>query len=151
MSLGIPWSLNTCRTKTSAVSLAEGSLGKAMKCIILENLSTTVRMTILPAELGSPVTKSMEMRDRGRNKPAERRLELLAWAQTGHAGTKSLTSLDQEGHQSHWLTIKGFGALLDDMPAEVSDRIRGPLISVQVECKDNGQDRQKDQECWLGH
>lgn len=40
---------------TSAVSLADGSLGKATKYVILENLSTIVKIMVLPHEVGSPL------------------------------------------------------------------------------------------------
>lgn len=45
----------------SGVSLADGSLGKAMQLVILENLSTSVRTVVLLWETGSPVTKSSEI------------------------------------------------------------------------------------------
>ena len=50
---------------TSAVSSAEGSLGRAMNFTILENRSTMVTTVVFPCETGSPVTKLMEMSDHG--------------------------------------------------------------------------------------
>lgn len=44
-----------------AASLVEGSLGRGIKWVALENLSTTVRMVVLPSDGGRPVTKSREM------------------------------------------------------------------------------------------
>lgn len=43
---GRPWSTNTSLTRTLAVSLAEGSLGRETKRANLENLSITARMTV---------------------------------------------------------------------------------------------------------
>ena len=66
MFWGIPCNRTTCLTSRSAVSAAEGSLGRATKCTILENPSTKVRMVLLPREVGSPVTKSRATSDQGR-------------------------------------------------------------------------------------
>ena len=100
MSLGKPWRRTTWDRTNSAVSLAEGSLGNATKCTILEKRSTMMSMTVLPSELGNPVTKSMAMLDQGHEKigsgwswPAGAWREGLQRAQMGHADTYSLTSL----------------------------------------------------------
>lgn len=57
VSRGIPWSLNTLSTRFWAVSEVVGNFSRAMKWAAFENLSTIVRMTLFPEELG-PVTKS---------------------------------------------------------------------------------------------
>lgn len=57
MSEQLPWRWKMCWTSRSAVSLAEGSLGRAMKWADLENQSTIVRMEVLFWEGGSPVMK----------------------------------------------------------------------------------------------
>ena len=92
---------------TSAVSLAEGNLGKAMKCVIFENRSTTVSTVVFPLEAGSPVTKSMEMSDhglegigRGCRRPMRGPEDVLFRAQTEHASMYSRTSDFMEGHQN---------------------------------------------------
>ena len=96
--------------KTSAVSLADGGLGKAIKCVILENLSTTVRTVVLPLDSGSPVTKSTEMSDQGRlgvgsglSRPIWGLEEVLFLAQMVQAATYSLTSLSIDVHQNRCL------------------------------------------------
>lgn len=43
----------------------KGNPGRAIKCTIIENLSTTVSIVLLPSELGRPVTKSMVTCDQG--------------------------------------------------------------------------------------
>lgn len=48
----------TCWRRSSAISFADGSLDKGRKCANLENLSTIVRMTVLPSVGERPVTKS---------------------------------------------------------------------------------------------
>ena len=48
MYLGKPWILKTWSIMTSAASLADGSLGRAINLTILENLSTNVRTVVLP-------------------------------------------------------------------------------------------------------
>ncbi len=50
---------------SSAVSLAEGNLGRGINHAAFENRSTTTRMTVLPWEGGSPVMKSRERCDHG--------------------------------------------------------------------------------------
>ncbi|XP_039859993.1 uncharacterized protein LOC120716539 [Simochromis diagramma] len=50
-------------TKSLAVSVAVGSLSKAIKSVALENLSITERITDLPAEMSKLVTKSRQMCD----------------------------------------------------------------------------------------
>lgn len=47
------------------VSLEEGNLGKGMKGVPIENLSTMVKTTVLPCEGVSAVTKSSAMWDQG--------------------------------------------------------------------------------------
>ena len=49
-----------------AISLVESNLGRGMKWAAFENLSTTVRMVVLPSDGGSPVTKSREIWDQER-------------------------------------------------------------------------------------
>ena len=66
MSQGNPWTLNTSLTRISDVSVAEGSLERGTKWANLLNLSTMVRITVLPTEEGNPVTKSRARCDQGR-------------------------------------------------------------------------------------
>ena len=80
----------------TAVSLAEGNLGKGMKCAAFENRSTTVKTTVMPLEGGRAVTKSRAIWDQGlegtgsgRSKPFRGRLDVLPVAQTEQAKTKS--------------------------------------------------------------
>lgn len=47
-------------TDSGPEQTAEGSLGRVMKCTLLENLSITVRMVVLPSNGGNPVMKSNE-------------------------------------------------------------------------------------------
>lgn len=68
LSLGSPCNLNTCKRTSSAISLTDGSLGRGTKCDILENLSTTVRIVVLPSDKGRAVTKSKDMSDQSRNR-----------------------------------------------------------------------------------
>lgn len=91
-----------------AVSVAVGSLSRAMKCAALENLSITVNKVVLSGGTGKPVTKSKEMCDEGRwgmvrgcNRPAGRCVFDLMWAQTGQAATYSLTSLSMVSQQKY--------------------------------------------------
>ncbi len=49
---------NTWSKTIVAVSLAEGNLGRGIKWVAFENLSTTVRTTVLPLVRGKPVTKA---------------------------------------------------------------------------------------------
>lgn len=51
-------SRNTWIVNNRVVSNAVGSLGKATKCTALDKRSIIVRITVLPAEGGSPVMKS---------------------------------------------------------------------------------------------
>ena len=53
----MPCRQKTCLTRRSAVSLEEGSLGRATKWAALEKQSITVRMVVLPSDVGRPVTK----------------------------------------------------------------------------------------------
>lgn len=52
-------------TKTSAASLAVGNLARETKWAILENLSTTVNIIVMPWDTGKPVKKFSEMLDQG--------------------------------------------------------------------------------------
>ena len=61
VSAGIPSIRNTRFTNSSAVSLAEGSLGRATKCTALEKQSIIVRIVSLPLDKGNLVTKSKAM------------------------------------------------------------------------------------------
>lgn len=65
MLWGRPCRLKTCYTKSSAVSLADGSFGKGMKCAILEKHLTILRRAAFPPEGGRTVTKLTEMWDLG--------------------------------------------------------------------------------------
>jgi hypothetical protein len=56
MSTGSPWIRKTCCSMSLAVTLADGSLGRGIKWVALENRSTTVRMVVLPSDGGRPVT-----------------------------------------------------------------------------------------------
>ena len=92
---------------TSAISLVDGSFGRAMNLTILEKRSTTVRTVVLLCETGSPVTKSMEMSDHGQEgigsswRGLMRDLEdVLFYAQTEHASRYSWTSIFIAGHQN---------------------------------------------------
>ncbi len=108
-SSGRPWILKTWSMITQAVSLAEGSLGRATKWTALEKRSTTVRITVLPLDRGRPVTKSRSICDQGRegmrrgcNRPADGKLEDLFWAQTEQAPTNRRISSVMAGHQNRW-------------------------------------------------
>ncbi len=94
-SVGRPWMRKTWSMTATAVSLADGNLGRGMKWAAFENRSTTVKTTVFPLEAGRPVTKSSEMWDQGLDgtdsgwrSPAEGRLEVLETAQTEQAKTK---------------------------------------------------------------
>ncbi len=109
MSEGRPWILNTWSTITWAVSRADGNLGRGIKWAAFEKRSTTVRMTVFPAESGRPVTKSNAMWDHGRDgmgrglrRPAGGVLLDLVWAQTWQEATKRRTSRSLVGHQNRW-------------------------------------------------
>ena len=60
MSVGSPWSQNTCCSTNLAVSLGDASFRGGMKCVILLNRSTTVRMVVWPLEGGRQMIKSKE-------------------------------------------------------------------------------------------
>ncbi len=103
------WILKTWVTIIWAVSLAEGSLGRGIKCAALENRSTTVRMTVLPADEGRPVIKSRATWDQGRDgmgrglsRPAGGELLDFVWAQTVHEAIKRRASRSRVGHQNRW-------------------------------------------------
>ncbi len=106
-SWGIPKTLKTWFIRSVAVSLAEGSLGKGMNRVALENRSTITRMTELPWDGGRPVMKSRGMCDHGlwgigkgcRSPKGSWRLD-FPWQHTGQASTKLLTSSLMEGHQN---------------------------------------------------
>lgn len=57
-----PWILKIW----SVMVMADGNFSRGMKCAIFEKRSTTVKIVVLPLEGGSPVTKSIDMRDHGR-------------------------------------------------------------------------------------
>lgn len=61
MSWCIPCSRKMCWVSRALVSATEGSLGRGTKCTALENLSTTVNITLCPCEGGRPVMKSRAM------------------------------------------------------------------------------------------
>jgi hypothetical protein len=52
MSIGISWIRKTCCTINWAISLADGNLGRGMKCVTLKNLSLTVKMVVFPFDVG---------------------------------------------------------------------------------------------------
>ena len=92
---------------TSAVSLADGSFGNAIKRTIFEKRSTTVRTVVFPWETGSPVTKSTEMSDHGLDgmgsdcrSPVRAWEDVLLRAQTEQASMYSRTSDSIAGHQN---------------------------------------------------
>ncbi len=69
-----------------------------------------MRITVLPAESGRPVTKSNAMWDHGRNgmerslrRPAGGVLLDLVWEQSWHEAIKCRTSRSLVGHQKLWL------------------------------------------------
>ena len=106
MSAGMPCRQNTCLTRRSAVSLEEGSLGRAMKWAALGKRSITVRMVVLPSDVGRPVTKSRALchqgirlgMGRGRSKPERGWVEVLFRAQVAHAEINAWTSLSMVDH-----------------------------------------------------
>ena len=61
MSLGRPCRREMWCSISSAVSLADGNLGKGTNGADLENLSTMVRIVVLPPDGGSAVTRTREM------------------------------------------------------------------------------------------
>lgn len=88
------WTLKTSWIRISAISF-----GRGMKCAILENLSTMMRMIVFPLEGRRPVTKSRDMCDQGQwgtergcNKPGVAWFEPLHLAQTWDDYTYSLMS-----------------------------------------------------------
>ena len=85
MSLGNPYRRMTWDKINSAVSLAEGSLGRATKWVIFENRSMIVSI--------------------GWSWPAGAWWEGLHWAQVGQADTYSLISFSMLGHQKRCLTL----------------------------------------------
>jgi hypothetical protein len=54
MSTGSPWIQKRCCNMSWAVSLAEGSLGRGMKWVALENWSIAVRTAVFPSDGGDP-------------------------------------------------------------------------------------------------
>ncbi len=114
MSWGNPWILKTCCIMRSAVWQAVGILGRGIRWHAFENLSTTTKMTVLPCDLGSPVTKSKEMWDHGRlgigkgwRRPWGWALGSLFWAHTKQPDTNLLTSACILGHQNRvWIRFK---------------------------------------------
>ena len=106
MFWGIPCNWTTWVTSRSAVSAADGSLGRATKWTIFKNRSTTVMMVLLPLEVGRLVTKSRAMSDhgqpgmgRGRRRPAGGWWEALLREQMSQAATNSYVSASRVGHQ----------------------------------------------------
>ena len=78
-----------------------------MNFAILENRSTTVRTVVFPYETGSPVTKSIEMSDHGRDgmgcgwsNPVRACDDVLLRAQTEQASMYSRTSDSMAGDQN---------------------------------------------------
>ena len=137
MLAGIPWIWNTWFTSSSAVSVAEGSLGRPPKCTALENRSTIVRMVSLPCDTGNPVTKSKAMGNQGRpgtgsgrRRPADGQCAAFPWTQTVQALTYSRISAAIVGHQKwRWSSDKvqkdpGWQANLDGDPTGGPDRDR---------------------------
>ncbi len=109
-SVGRPWMRKTWSMTATAVSLADGNLGRGMKWAAFENRSTMVKTTVFLLEGGRPVTKSSEMWDQGLDgtdsgwrSPAEGRLEVLEMAQTEQAKTNHRISRAIHGHQNRCL------------------------------------------------
>lgn len=61
MDVGIPCSRTMSVKNARATYVGVYGCPKAMKWAYFENLSTTVRITLLPFTLGSPSTKSIAM------------------------------------------------------------------------------------------
>ncbi len=106
-----------------------GGGGGGIKWAAFENLSPTVRTTVLPLEGGKPVTKSIAMFDQGRedtdsgwSSPAGGRLEPLPAAQIRQAAANCRTSLAMDGHQNHclinlWVRVApGWQARVEELP-----------------------------------
>ena len=82
-----------------AVSDADGTFVRGMKCTALENRSIIVRMLLWWLDGGNPVTKSRAMWDQGAVWCVT-----LAWAQTEQAETKLMMSSLIPGHQKlRWM------------------------------------------------
>lgn len=86
----------------------DGSLSNGIKWTILENLSTTVRIVVLPYYSGWAVTNSIAICDQGQlgvgsgcNNSAGDLLEPLFLAHTGQAGTYSVVSWIMEIREKH--------------------------------------------------
>lgn len=99
------------RTRTSAVSWAEGSLGKEINWANFEKQTTTVKMMVLPLEASRLVVKSINKCDLGcvgmgsGLKRIERGwLEVLFWVQGIQAEANSWVSSSIMGHQNHLLS-----------------------------------------------
>lgn len=114
MSVGMPWMRKTWRTRSWAVSNADGNLDTWTKWAALENLSMIEKITVLPSDGGRPVMKSMEMWDQGWlgvgsgwRRPAGGWLLLLFRAQVGQAATNSLIWF-RVGHQNCILVKQSF-------------------------------------------
>ena len=78
-----------------------------MKCAALEKRLITVRMVVLPSDVGRPVTKSRVMCDqgrlgmgRGRSRLERGWVEVLFRAQVAHATIKEWTSASIVDHQN---------------------------------------------------
>ncbi|KAI3356004.1 hypothetical protein L3Q82_017277 [Scortum barcoo] len=109
MSVGRPWMRKTWLIMTVAVSLAEGSFVRGMKCVIFENRSTTVSTTMLPFDGGRPMMKSSVKCDHslcgtgsGWSNPTQAYLDALPQAQTEQAVMYSATSLPRPGSSRNW-------------------------------------------------
>ncbi len=74
------------------VYLAEGNLERGIKWVAFENLSITVRTTVLPLEGGKPVTKSIAVCDQGREGT-----EKTAPNPTSVASTSTMICRDRSG------------------------------------------------------
>lgn len=108
MSRERPCNWNTSWTRSSTVFLADGSLGKATKGVILKNRFTAVRMVVfvLMEVIQSWNWGINGMRDR-QGHTGE--VFKMSWAQTDQVETYSQTALEAVGHRRHcrtnaWMT-----------------------------------------------
>jgi len=107
IALGRPWCFMTWLTYRRAVSSPVTCTVVGMRCVILDNLSTTTKSAVCPLFVfGRCMIKSMVTTShvcsgfgRGFSKPAGFCVELLLTWQEGQCFTYSVTSLRRSGHQ----------------------------------------------------
>ena len=99
---------------TSAVSLV--CLGRAMNLTILEKRSTTVRTVVFACEIGSPVTKSIDMSDHG--------LEIMGsgWRSPMHALEEVLFRAQTEQTSMYSMCMKAVRCEPNESPVDVAQR-----------------------------